>query len=70
MTDETTASMPVIERRPRAPRAVETMTIEVVVKRDVWDETGTRHRAGTVRTVSVADAMDGVEDGRYSRFKG
>lgn len=44
--------------------------IEVVVMRDVWDEQGNRHNAGSTMTVSVEDAMDGVEAGTYSRKKG
>lgn len=45
-------------------------TIAVTVLRDVWDAEGERHRAGTVRHVSVEDAMDGIESGIYSRVKG
>jgi hypothetical protein len=71
MTDETEAPAPVVERRTRAPRApAEPMTIDVIVKRDVWDAAGERHRAGTVRTVTVEEAMDGIEAGLYSRHKG
>lgn len=45
-------------------------TIDVVVMRDVWGDHDQRFRAGSVRTVTVAEAMDGVESGIYSRFKG
>lgn len=45
-------------------------TIAVVVMRDFWDEHGERHRAGTVINVSIEDALDGVESGAFSRYRG
>lgn len=44
--------------------------IPVVIKRDVWDADGTRHRKGTIIELPVDAAMDGVESGALSRVKG
>jgi hypothetical protein len=68
MTDDTPAPAPTVERRPRTPKP--TGTLDVVVMRDVWDENVVRHRVGTVRTVPLEEALDGIEDGRYARHKG
>lgn len=43
--------------------------IAVQVRRDFWDQTGTRHRKGTVVEVSVDAALDGVEVGALSRVR-
>lgn len=43
--------------------------VAVSVRRDFWDETGERHRKGTVVEVSVEAALDGVEVGALSRVR-
>jgi hypothetical protein len=68
MTDDTPAPAPTVERRSRTPKP--TNTLDVIVMRDVWDEQSERHRVGTVRTVPLEQALDGIEDGRYARHKG
>lgn len=50
------------------PKTEETkVTCEIL--RDVWDAEGTRHPKGTIAEFSVAEAMDGVENGKLSRVK-
>lgn len=43
--------------------------VAVSVRRDFWDESGERHRKGTVVEVSVEAALDGVEVGALSRVR-
>lgn len=45
-------------------------TIKCVIERDFWDENEVRHPAGTIVDVPIEAAMDGVESGALSRFKG
>lgn len=51
-------------------RPAKEKTVACTVLRDFWPEEGVRMRAGTVIDVPVEDAMDGVENGTLSRFKG
>lgn len=51
--------------RPPKPQ-----TIACVIKRDFWDETGERQPAGKVIEVSIEAALDGVENGSLTRYKG
>lgn len=44
-------------------------TIEVQLKRDVWDADGNRMRAPHIVSVPVEDAMDMVESGLAARVK-
>lgn len=43
--------------------------IEVQIVRDFWDESGERHRAGTVVKVPLDAALDGIETGALTRVK-
>lgn len=43
--------------------------IPVSIKRDIWDDEGTRHRKGTVIELPVEAAMDAVESGAATRVK-
>lgn len=43
--------------------------VAVSVRRDFWDQSGERHRKGTVVEVSVEAALDGVEVGALSRVR-
>lgn len=43
--------------------------VEVEIKRDFWDEKGTRHRAGNTVRVSLETAMEGIENGSLARVK-
>lgn len=51
------------------PKAKAPALIAVQVRRDFWDQTGTRHRKGSVVEVSVDAALDGVEVGALSRVR-
>ena len=56
------------DKKPEAP--AKEKLIPVVIKRDVWDADGKRHRKGTIIELPVDAAMDGVESGALSRVKG
>lgn len=43
--------------------------IEVEIARDWWDKDGVRHPAGTVVSVPIEAALDGVESGALRRAK-
>jgi hypothetical protein len=43
--------------------------VEVVIKRDFWDKDGVRHAAGTIVSVPVDAAMEGIESGALGRVR-
>lgn len=55
------------EEAPKAKPA--THLVAVSIKRDIWDDEGTRHRKGTVIELPVEAAMDAVEAGKATRVK-
>lgn len=44
-------------------------TVDVEILRDFWDADGNRHKAGTIISVPVEAALDGVESGALRRAK-
>jgi len=43
--------------------------IEVSIKRDFWDADGERHVAGTIVSVPIEAALEGIETGALARVK-
>lgn len=44
-------------------------TVAVMIKRDIWDAEGERHRKGSIIEMTVNEAMDAVEAGSVTRVK-
>ena len=51
-----------------AEKATENL-IEVKILRDFWDGEGKRQRAGTVVSIPVDAAFEGIENGMFKRVK-
>lgn len=47
----------------------EVQTLDVEILRDFWDENEERHPAGTVVTLPLEPALDGIESGALRRVK-
>lgn len=45
-------------------------TIRCVILRDFWDARGDRHRKGGLIDATLEQALDGIETGALSRYKG
>lgn len=52
------------------PEKAAVQTVAVMIKRDIWDGDGNRHRKGTIVDMPMDEAMDAVEAGSVSRVKG
>lgn len=54
---------------PEQTAEADEKTVEMRLRRDWWPEEGVRKRKGEIVTVSVDDAMDGMESGFLERVK-
>lgn len=52
------------------PEPEPAQTIRCVILRDFWDAHGDRHRRGEIIEATIEQALDGIEAGSLSRYKG